>query len=168
MLRRLGSGLAPIALVILAACANAPDTNSYAPATGLTSATGATLRAGSVDTGFLFFGNMHIWIVSVDGARALGDDKRPVLLAPGTHTLLVRSFRDPVLAYACLTAPFEAGKAYVAASTKVEAEKTTLWIEDAATGEVVGEKVDAKTMRQPVMFGPGLNYLINGTPPNKC
>jgi len=155
--------------LLLGACAGGQSGAAPPPTAAPASAAAATVRVGHLDTGFfLYLGNTRIRIVSVDGQGSAGDDNHPLTLEPGTHRLLVTAFRDPVLAYACVTADFAAGKVYVAQSTKPYMETTTIWIEDGATSETVSQKVAAETMRQPVGFSPALNQALFGSPPEKC
>jgi hypothetical protein len=128
----------------------------------------ATLVVGRLDTGFLFFGNTRIRVASVDGQRSYGDYDRPLSLAPGAHTLLITAYRDPVSAYACVNATLEAGKTYVVRSTVPYMETTTMWLEDNATGEIAGQKADAKMIRSPLMYGPALNKALFGSIPGNC
>lgn len=130
-------------------------------------ANAATLRMGQLDTGFLFFGNTRIGIVWVDGERS-EDPGRALQLSPGRHTFLVTAFRDPVLAYACITASLDAGKSYVVRTTKPYMEHTTIWIEESATGALAGAKVSAQMIKRVVTCNPALNQLLFGSPPDRC
>ena len=159
--------LVAISLVLGGCMTDQANTGANAPTAG-GPAGRAVLRVGSVDTGFLIWGHTHIWVLSVDGERAIADRDRPVTLSPGTHRLLLESFRDPVLAYACITASFEAGKTYIAQSTKPFIETTTLWIDDAATGAPVSEKAAAQTMKRPLLYIPVLSDVLFGAPPDRC
>lgn len=152
----------------LAGCASGEmkGSNTHPPPPDPKSTSAASLVEGQVDTGFLFFGQTRIRIASLD-CKAPPPD-RPLAIAPGAHILLVTAFRDPVSAFACISYTFEAGKSYVARSTKPFMETTTMWIEDAATGEAVSDKVAAQMIRSPVMFGPALNQAFFGTVPSRC
>lgn len=131
---------------------------TYTPPPDLTPASAATVVAGHIDTGFLYFGITEIRFVSVDGLEVRLLDQ--LSLTPGTHTIVIRAFRDPVAAFACINFNFEAGKTYVAQTTKPEMEATTMWLEDKATGEVVSKKVAAQMGRDPLMWGPALKALF--------
>ena len=102
------------------------------------------------------------------GALTITAAGRPLLIAPGSHILLVTAFRDPVSAFACVNATFEAGKSYVAQSTKPFMGTTTMWVEDAATGAAVSHKVAAQMIRSPVMINPAINRALFGTTPDRC
>jgi hypothetical protein len=158
------AAILPLALV---ACADTQDQPPKVAQPHLALSNVAMVRVGQLDSGFLFFGNTSINVISVDGNRR-DNPGQPLQLPPGSHTFLVTAFRDPVLAYACLTAPLEAGKSYVVETTKPYLEGTTMWIEDSATGATSGAKVSAQIMRQPVMFSPALNHLLFGSPPHQC
>jgi hypothetical protein len=162
--------LSAIFPLVLFACANNTnnDSNLYRPEPGLTPASAASLVGSQLDTGFLFFGITHITIDSVDRQIPTGGRDRPLLLTPGPHAILIRAFQDPVAAYACVSATFEAGKTYVARATAPNMDKTTMWLEDSATGEIVSQKVDGKMMRDPLMWGPGLKALFVGPVPTSC
>ncbi len=155
-------------LLGLAGCTDNQKTASSVPAPppDPKSASAASIVEGQVDTGFLFFGLTRIRVASVDGKPTAAG--RPLLIAPGSHILLVTAFRDPVSAFACVNATFEAGKSYVAHSTKPFMETTTMWVEDAATGTAVSNKVAAQMIRSPVMFNPALNRALFGTTPDRC
>lgn len=152
-------------LQVLAACAAGPDDDTYAPAPDLVPSSAALLVVGHLDTGFLFFGHTSIAVIMVDGKRTGPEQLTRLLLAPGAHTVFVRAFRDPVAAYACIPATFEAGKTYVAQTTKPYLEGTTIWIEDQATGKAVSDKISAKIIRDPIMWGPALKALFVDAPP---
>src|SRR6266851_3524863 len=156
-----------LAPLVLWACAGNDTERDKVPAAPASAAT-ATLVVGRLETGFLFFGNTRIRVASVDGRRSNGDEDRPVSLAPGAHTILVTAYRDPVSAYACLTATVAAGKTYVVRSTVPYMETTTMWLEDNATGGIVGEKTEAKMIRSPLMYGPALNKALFGSIPGNC
>jgi hypothetical protein len=160
--------LAAVFLVLGACAADPANTVAGGPPANVPPPNAAVLRVGSVDTGFLIWGHTRILILSIDGVRVTGDDKRPVILTPGRHRVLLESFRDPVLAYGCITASFEPGKTYVAQSTKPFIETTTLWIDDAATGAPTSEKLAAQTMKRPLGFTPVLNDVLFGAPPDRC
>jgi hypothetical protein len=153
---RLLALLIPLALV---ACAN-DDADLYKPPQGLTPSNSAALRVGQVDTGFLFFGNTLIRVDSIDGRRRVGYPDQPTLLVPGVHDIKITARRDPVSAFACVHADFEAGKTYILQATKPEMDKTTIWLEDAANGEAVSKKISAQMIRDPGMLGPGLRKLL--------
>lgn len=167
-----------VPLVLVACASNGADTDKAPPATppvatattapDAPSGTTATLVVGHIDTGFLFFGGTRIAIVSVDGRRTVSDQNGRVTLAPGAHTIFVRAFRDPVAAYGCVTYTFEAGKTYVVQTTKPYMEKTTMWLDDQATGAIASQKVDARMVRDPAMWGPALKALFLDSPPTGC
>lgn len=153
--------------VFLVACAdNAPDI--YKVPANLTPASAATLIVGHIDTGFLYFGNTDIRFVNVDGQRPTGEHTQHLLLAPGAHTVIIRAFRDPIAAIACINFNFEAGRTYVAQTTKPESDATTMWLEDKATGEAVSKKVGAQTGHDPLMWGPGLKALFLSPITGQC
>lgn len=164
------SAILPLFLV---ACTNG-GTEAPPPAAAATVApaippsSAATLVVGHLDTGFLFFGETRIAILAVDGGRPVADQDGHVTLAPGAHTIFVRAFRDPVAAYGCVAHTFEAGKIYVVRTTKPYMEKTTMWLEDQATGATAGQKADAKMVKDPVMWGPALKALFLDAPPTGC
>jgi len=72
---------------------------------------------------------------------------------PGMHAILFRAFSDPIGAYACVTINLEKGKSYVARTTEPSWSSTTIWIEDAETGQVVGPKYQAKMFHEPLDAG---------------
>jgi hypothetical protein len=143
----------------LLACAN-NDIAAYKAPLDITSTTAATLTVGHIETGFLYFGITDIRLVSVDGQTPMREQTQNLLLAPGAHTIIIRAFRDPIAAFACINFTFEAGKAYVAQTTKPEMESTTMWLEDKSSGEVVSKKVPAQMGRDPLMWGPALKALF--------
>jgi hypothetical protein len=167
---RIFSAIVPLFLV---ACASGeteapPPASAAATAPDIPSSSTATLVVGHIDTGFLFFGETRITILAVDGGPPVGDHDGRVILAPGAHTIFVRAFRDPVAAYGCVIHTFEAGKIYVVQTTKPYMEKTTMWLEDQATGAVAGQKADAKMVKDPLMWGPALKALFLDAPPTGC
>src|SRR5208282_5181815 len=105
--------------------------------------------------GFLFFGNTSISTISVDHGRFVSrlsttePHVPPLLLPPGPHAILFRAFRDPVAVYACMLVTLEKGHTYIVRTTKPEMENTTMWMEDAATGQVLGQKYPAEASREP-------------------
>lgn len=134
-----------LALIALSACAGT-GTNQDVPADVPPDA--VTLSLHPPQTGFLNIGRTYLGILTVDGARPTGYD-HTALLAPGRHFILLRSFNDPVAAYACLDVTLESGHAYVARTTDPSMDSTTIWIEDQATGDPVGEKVKAAMFKEP-------------------
>jgi hypothetical protein len=149
---------------VLSACGNNGGV-PYAPPSLAPTAT-AALKVGQLDTGFLWMGHTHLHIASVDGQTANGDEDHPVLLSPGPHKVLITAVRHPVLAYACFSFAFEAGKTYVAQSTKPFMETTTIWLEDAASGGIVGEKINATMIRDVALssFVEGPHILFGSIP----
>lgn len=151
--------VAAILPLFLFACAE-NDPTTYKPPADLAPASAAVLVVGHIDTGFLYFGNTDIRFVNIDGQRPIGEQTQHLLLAPGPHTVMIKAFRDPVAAFACINFNFEAGRTYVAQTTKPEMEATTMWLEDQATGEEVSKKVAAQMGKDPLMWGPGLKALF--------
>jgi hypothetical protein len=160
--------IALLPLLLVACAPNRPAGDTYQPAATLTPASAATLVVGHLDTGFLYFGNTQIMLLAVDGKKLAGGQLVHVTLSPGEHEVVVRAFRDPVAAYACIPFTFEAGKTYVAETTKPYMETTTMWLSDKATGAAVSQKVKAEMIRDPVMWGPGLKALFVKAAPTGC
>lgn len=152
--------------LVLAACAadNGGD-GGDAPAPDRPPSSAALLVVGHLDTGFLLFGGTQLAVIQVDGTPTSTEQFERLVLAPGAHTIVVRAFRDPVAAYACISATFAAGQTYVAQTTKPYMETTTMWIEEQGTGKRVSDKVGAKMIRDPVMWGPLLKALFVDAPP---
>jgi hypothetical protein len=144
-------------LLLVAGCANPGDNpaNRYqSPPPG----DAATLTVAPLQTGFLFLGTTRTIVTSVDGKAPIynpapGQDSPTLLVGPGHHALLVRSFRDPVAAYACINVDLEKTHTYVIHTTAPDMDTTTMWIEDAASGQIVGDKVKASDFREPIMGG---------------
>jgi hypothetical protein len=145
-------------LFLVAGCAT-PDANKPTYYQSPPPEDAAILTINHVSTGFLNFGNTHTIITLVDGHPpqyhfGFGqEDGPPLPVAPGQHALLVRSFNDPVAAYGCLHVDLEKGHGYVVHTTPPDMDMTTMWIEDQATGQVVGEKVKASTFKEPISAG---------------
>jgi len=161
--------LSAILPLVLLGCANADKNNPdrYRVTADMTAASAASLLIGHIDTGFLYFGNTSIQIISVDGKRLLGPYDLPLLLTPDTHTIFFRAFRDPVAAYACMHVAFEKGTTYIVRTAKPEMDKTEMWIEDDATGQIVGQKYEATMYREPQNVGV-LVQAILAHPPVVC
>lgn len=53
-------------------------------------------------------------------------------------------------------------------ATRPEMDRTTIWLEDARTGEVVSEKFSARMIKDPVLWGPGLKALFVDPVPTSC
>lgn len=119
---------------------------------------------GHLDTGFLFFGNTSIRVLAIDGQQisvpAPALDVPPMHLPPGPHKIFVRAFRDPIAAYACLSATLEAGKIYVVQTNRPEIDSTEIWLEDKATGAILSQKQKAAAMREPVLVGPLVQAML--------
>jgi hypothetical protein len=162
---------------------NGPPVGTYAPSADLTPATAAAIVMGHIDTGFLFFGNTSIRIELVDGKLPAPGvatvqpfaDPRPLLLAPGDHALLFRAFRDPVADYACMHVTLAGGHTYVVNTTRPEMDNTLMWLEDKASGEVLGQKFAAIAYREPqtaailvqmILQHPDATCPIDATPHN--
>ena len=145
-------------LLRVAGCANPGDAqaNRYPSPPP---ADAATLTIALLQTGFLFLGTTRTLVTSVDGKAprynpAPGQDSPQLLVGAGHHALLVRSFRDPVAAYACINVDLEKAHTYVVHVTVPDMDTTTMWIEEAASGQIVGDKVKASNFREPIMAGP--------------
>jgi hypothetical protein len=134
----------------------------------------ATLTIAHIETGFLMFGMTTSRVMLVDGQK-LPDRYYPppafeppaLVLGPGPHSILVRSFRDPVAAYACIKVNLDKAHAYTLHTTAPDTDGTTIWVEDTASGTVVGEKVQASAFREPMMSG-ALVQMVLAHPAVEC
>lgn len=169
---------------LLLGCANqnGPRIETYVPSADLTSATAATIVMGHIETGFLFFGTTSIRVALIDGKQPGPEtaappmlDPSPLLLAPGDHALLFRAFRDPVADYACMHVTLAGGHTYVVNTTRPEMDNTLMWLEDKASGELLGQKFSAIAYREPQTAGvlvqmilqhPDVTCPIDATPHN--
>ncbi len=155
-----GSGL--VLSMLLVAC-TAPAGEQAAPHDASAvppppPADAASLSITHIDTGFLFFGITQVAIVSIDGQQP--PTQPPMQITPGHHAMMVRAFRDPVASYACVQMDFEKAHAYSLHTTPPDMDTTTIWVEDTATGQVVGEKIKAINSKDPILWGPGLKLLL--------
>jgi len=161
-------GFGLVLSLLLAACA-APTAEQAVPQGASTAPPpddAANLSITHIDTGFLFFGITQVTLLWIDGQKP--PPQPPMLIAPGHHAIMVRSFRDPVASYACIEADFEKGHAYSLHTTAPDMDTTTIWLEDATTDRVVGEKIKASNYKDPLMWGPALKALFLQEPDLRC
>jgi len=157
--------LSVILPLVLTACTDPNDPRFYHAAPNTTPESAAHLIMGAPDTGFLGIGRTTIRAIAVDGKGVSSEynvapmfDAPPLPLAPGTHAILFRAFSDPVAAYVCTNIMFEQGKTYIARTTELDIDSTTIWLEDNATGQLVGQKYAAATFREPLMLMSGVVF----------
>jgi len=139
---------------------NNNDANRYEITPDMTPTSSASLLLGHVETGFLGLGKTYIGILRVDGKYLKEDYRPPLLLTPGTHTILFRVFDDPVAAYVCTIFKYEKGKTYIVRFTQPHFEGTPLWLEDNTTGQVVSQKFEGKMFSESLFSGPLVTMML--------